>query len=70
MLWWSKMDDINWLDEVPMGVEGLSGLTPNGIDQLDNQAQIWATIRNAVIQAYAEGYNNGLKDKQFEGFPV
>lgn len=57
-----ELKDINWLDEVPMGVEGLSGLTPDMIDQLPNQAQIWATIRQAVVQAYAEGYSTCFKE--------
>ncbi len=82
-LWWSdtnvikgtkelgmpKLEDINWLDEVPMGVEGQAPYSPDAIDQLPDQARIWATIRNAVVQAYAEGYNTAMADAKEKDLP-
>jgi len=57
------MKDINWLDEVPLGVEGQAAFDPTDIDKLPAQERIWATIRNAVIQAYAEGYHDRMKEQ-------
>lgn len=56
------LKDINWLDEVPMGVDGVTPLSPEEIDQLPDQARLWVTIRMAVTQAYAEGYNDRMLD--------
>ena len=57
------MQDVIWLDEVPLGVEGLAALSPKDIDAHWDQARLWATIREAVVQAYAEGFTDGLKSK-------
>ena len=75
LLWWSDiketkvLKDINWLDEVPMGIEGLAPMSPEEIDQLPDQARIWATLRIAVTQAYAEGYNDRMTEGKAGGLP-
>lgn len=57
-----KLDEIWWMDQVPTGVEGLIPMTPDEIDNLPDQARIWAAIRVAVNQAYSEGYTTCFKE--------